>query len=348
MDFCNAKKASLWGEPLPRLRAVFKERGLPTYSADQIYHWAFRRGVFEWEKWTNISKKSKSLIQEKFNLFIPKVIKDTHARDHTRKFLVQMQDGQAVETVLIPAKNRMTLCLSSQVGCALGCVFCATGTMGLKRHLVSGEIVGQWMAVIQWIKSQGLQINWPTNLVYMGEGEPLHNFDQVKWATEVFMEDRGHSFSQRKITLSTSGLAPEIEKLAQFPPVNIALSLHATRNSLRSKLMPINKTYNLGRVLKAVQKIPLKAHRKITYEYLLIKDINDGPEDIKGLTQLLDRKNSKINLIPFNEFPGSPLKRPPEEKIHWFQSELLKCGLTCTVRIPRGQNISAACGQLRN
>ena len=188
-----------------------------------------------------------------------------------------------------------------------------------------------------------------TNIVYMGQGEPLHNFENMKKATLIFMSEKGLGLGQRRITLSTSGLVPAIEKLAEdFPPVNIALSLHSARNDVRTELMPINKVYDLERLFKAIKLIPLKAHRRITYEYLLIDGMNDSMEDVVALANLLNSKESKINLIPFNEFPGSKYKRPSEQKIMWFLDQMIKRGFTCTIRTTKGSDILAACGQLKS
>ena len=337
---------SLWGLPHDTLKTLLIEQGLSSFGADQIYHWAFKRDVFEKESWQNVSQGIKKYLAEGWDFFVPRIVWHKESGDGTRKFLIAMKDGLTVETVAIPGKNRLTLCLSSQVGCALGCRFCHTGKMGLKRHLQAGEIVGQFMAVSKWLGDKGEP--GPSNIVYMGQGEPLHNFEQVKWATEVFREVRGYGLSQRKITLSTSGLVPQIEKLWDFPPVNIAISLHAAHNNIRSELMPINKVYDLERLFKAIKKIPLKAHRRITYEYLLIKDLNDRREDLQGLAGLIPRKESKINLIPFNEYPESSFQRPSPDKIAWFQEELIKRGYICTVRTTKGDDILAACGQLNS
>jgi 23S rRNA (adenine2503-C2)-methyltransferase len=279
---------------------------------------------------------------------VPEVVWQGLSRDGTRKFLVKMEDGNTVESVSIPAKSRLTLCISSQVGCAIGCTFCHTGTQGLTRHLKAGEITGQFLAVTKWLKTNVHQEERLTNIVYMGQGEPLHNYENVKKATENFMCPQGIGLGQRKITLSTSGLVPQIKKLIDFPPVNIAISLHAAYNNVRTELMPINKVYDLERLFEAIKTIPLKAHRRITYEYLLIRDLNDGRRDVDALCELLTRKESKVNLIPFNEYPGSNYKRPSKEKIIWFMEELNSRGFTCTVRTTKGDDILAACGQLKS
>lgn len=339
---------SLFSLTLDDMRNYLSERGFAKFSADQIYNWLYKRFTLDMNEWSNVSKKARESMQVELLCEPPKVIWQGLSKDGTRKFLVRMSDGNTVETVAIQMKDWITLCISSQVGCAIGCKFCHTGTMGLKRNLSAGEIVGQYIAVNIWLRENVDPEARITNIVYMGQGEPLHNFDNVKTATQIFMDNKGLALSQRKITLSTSGLVPQIEKLWDFPPVNIAISLHAAHNNLRTELMPINKAYDLERLFEAIKKVPLKATRRITYEYILIKDFNDRIEDIRGLATLLKRKESKINIIPFNEYPGSDFKRPSDEKIVWFQEELLKRNLVCTVRTTKGDDILAACGQLKS
>ena len=300
------------------------------------------------EEWTNVSKKVKEYLAKSFDFTLPKIVWDGHSKDGTRKFLLAMKDEKTVECVVIDAPGRLTLCASSQVGCAIGCTFCHTGTMGLTRHLDSSEITGQYMAVSHWLHNNVSIDLRLTNLVYMGQGEPLHNFENVKIATHILMEPKGLGLGQRKITLSTSGMVPQIEKLADFPPVNIAISLHAAHDKVRTELMPINKVYDLRRLFAAISTIPLKSHRKITYEYILIKDLNDQMTDIEGLCELLKISESKINLIPFNEYPESAFKRPSDRTIKWFQDTLLQRGYVCTTRVTKGDDILAACGQLKS
>ena len=339
---------SLYSYPRQELKKILSDQGLSGFGADQIYNWAYKHGVFELEKWNNVSKKTRKFIFENYDFSIPRVIWQGLSQDGTRKFLIGFKDGKSVETVAIPAKDRLTLCISSQVGCAIGCTFCHTGTMGLTRHLEAGEIVGQFLAVTNWLKENVSEDSRLTNIVYMGQGEPLHNFEEVKKSAQIFTDDKGIGLGQRKITLSTSGLVPQIEKLWDFPPVNIAISLHAAHNNIRSELMPINQAYDLERLFKAIKSIPLKAYRRITYEYLLIADLNDRTEDVEGLCRLLDAKKSKINLIPFNEYPESNFRRPSDEKIKSFQNALIQKGYTCTVRTTKGTDILAACGQLKS
>ena len=345
----NIQKKSLFALTIDELREHLQSSGLAKFAADQVYNWLFKKYQFDMDKWTNVSSKVKANLEESFDTRLPKIVWNGLSTDGTRKFLVGMSDSNTVEAVAIPAKNnRLTLCVSSQIGCAIGCTFCHTGTMGLTRHLTSGEIVGQYVAVTKWLRENADEEARLSNIVYMGQGEPLHNFENVKQATKVFMQDQGIGLGQRKITLSTSGLVPQIEKLHDFPPVNIAISLHAAHNNIRTELMPINKAYDLERLFDAIKKIPLKAHRHITYEYLLIDGLNDRPEDIEGLCDLLDKKESKVNLIPFNEYPESKFKRPSNSKIEWFQGELMRNGYICTTRITKGDDILAACGQLKS
>ncbi len=342
------QKKSLYSYSLLDLRQFLEENDKSKFVADQIYNWIYRFYKFDPKDWLNVSQKIKDFITQECDLSLPKIIWNGKSTDGTRKFLLQMDDKTTVESVVIPAKNRLTLCLSSQVGCAIGCTFCHTGTMGLTRHLGAHEVVGQFLSVANWMiqeVSPDLKI---TNMVYMGQGEPLHNFENMKKATQVFMEDKGLAFGQRRITLSTSGLVPQIEKLNDFPPVNIAISLHAAHDDIRTELMPINKVYDLKRLFEAIKKIPLKAHRRITYEYLLIKDVNDRAQDIEALCTLINSRESKINLIPFNEYPDSKFRRPSDKVITWFQDQLYLKGYVCTVRATKGQDILAACGQLKS
>lgn len=342
------EKESLFSLTLPELRQELVDNGFAKFSADQIFNWLYKRWVMDMDQWSNVALKIRNFLKEKYNVTPPRVVWHGHSMDGTRKFLIAMSDNQTVEAVAIPARERLTLCVSSQVGCAIGCTFCHTGTMGLKRHLQAGEIVGQFVAVSLWLQQNVSPDERLTNIVFMGQGEPLHNFDNARRACANFMEEKGLSISQRKITLSTSGLVPQIEKLWDFPPVNIAISLHAAHNEIRTELMPINKAYDLSRLFDALKKVPLKAHRRITYEYILIADLNDRSEDIEALCNLLPIKESKVNLIPFNEYPESRFKRPSNSKITWFQEELLRRGYVCTIRTTKGDDILAACGQLKS
>ncbi len=342
-------KPSLFDLTHDDLKVVLKENGFSPFGATQIFDWVYRKWVFDPAEWSNVSKGAREYLAENYDMSLLKIVWNGLSKDGTRKFLVKMVDGQTVETVAIPARERLTLCVSSQVGCAVGCTFCHTATQGLKRHLKPGEVVGQYIAVQDWLNKNVSAEEKLTNIVYMGQGEPLHNYENMKKATQIFMQENGLALGQRRITLSTSGLVPAIEKLAtDFPTVNIAISLHSARNDVRTELMPINKVYDLDRLFKAIKQIPLKAHRRITYEYLLAADMNDTQEDVDALAKLLNPRESKINLIPFNEYPGSKYKRPAEQKIMWFLDQMIKKGFTCTIRTTKGTDILAACGQLKS
>ncbi len=342
-------KFSFYDFTMDDLKAHLKANGLTAFGAVQIYDWVYKKMEPNPENWSNVAKATREYFINNIDMSLPVVVWQGLSKDGTRKFLVKMTDGQTVETVAIPARERLTLCVSSQVGCAVGCTFCHTATQGLKRHLKTSEVVGQFMTVQKWLLENESADSKLTNIVYMGQGEPLHNYENMKKATIIFMAEKGIGFGQRRITLSTSGLVPAIEKLAlDFPTVNIALSLHSARNDVRTELMPINKVYDLERLFTAIKKIPLKAHRRITYEYLLADGVNDLPEDVEALSNLLVAKESKINIIPFNEYPGSKYKRPSEEKILWFMDQLIKKGYTVTVRTTKGSDILAACGQLKS
>jgi 23S rRNA (adenine2503-C2)-methyltransferase len=329
------------------LASFLVEQGYSKFSAAQIFDWLYNKKIVDLDSWTNISKKLREFLKENVSFYLPQVIWHGLSQDGTRKFLVKLEDGQTVETVAIAAKNRLTQCISSQVGCAIGCTFCHTGTQGFKRHLRVGEITGQFLSISIWLRENVHADEKLTNIVYMGQGEPLHNYENVKKATMNFLNEKGFGLGQRKITLSTSGLVPKIKMLGDFPPVNIAISLHSAIDDNRSELMPINKVYDLQRLFEAIKEIPLKAHRRITYEYLLIEEFNDRAEDVEALANLLKRSESKINLIPFNEYPGSKYKRPSVARILWFMDQLCKKGFTCTIRATKGDDILAACGQLK-
>ena len=345
----TANKKLIYSLTFEELVTYLESFGQKKFVAKQIFEWIYKKFEFETENWSNVSDKVKESLHNSFDFTMPKVVWNGVSTDGTRKFLVGFRDGRTVETVMIPAKSeRKTLCISSQVGCAIGCTFCHTGTMGLTRHLEAGEIVGQFLCVTKFLKDKVSPDQRLSNIVYMGQGEPLHNFEETKKSAIIFTDEKALGLSQRKVTLSTSGLVPQIKKLEDFPPINIAISLHAAHNEIRTELMPINKAYDLDRLLGAIKEIPLKAHRYITYEYLLIDKYNDRKEDVEALSRLLPKKVSKINLIPFNEYPESSFKRPSITRINWFRDELEKNGYTCTIRTTKGSDILAACGQLKS
>ncbi|MBT3983639.1 MAG: 23S rRNA (adenine(2503)-C(2))-methyltransferase RlmN [Bacteriovoracaceae bacterium] len=325
-----------------------KKMGMPSYLVNQIFDWIYCKRIFDIDQWSNISLTNREKLKSEFSFSIPKIVWNSTSKDGTTKFLIGFKDGHQVEMVIISSLKRRTLCLSSQVGCAIGCTFCHTGTQGLTRNLSTHEVVLQFLLASSWLKDDEGSESKISNIVYMGMGEPLHNFENMKMATKIFLDPKGLGLGQRRITLSTSGLVPQIEKLDEFPPVNIAISLHSANDEVRSELMPLNRAYDIKRLFQAIEKIPLKAFRRITYEYILIRDLNDSEEDIRALVSLLNKKESKVNIIPFNEFPGSRFKKPADALVEWFCESLNKRGLVATVRVTKGDDILAACGQLKS
>ena len=332
--------------PHNKLKEHLVTLGHKPFLADQMMDWVYRKLELNPEQWTNVSKAAKSSLPAQMRFNLPRILTVKESSDSTTKFLLGFEDGNSVETVLIPGPDRLTVCLSTQVGCAIGCTFCHTATQGLKRHLKPHEIVGQFMVAKKW--AQENRQTEVTNIVYMGQGEPLHNFENCKTSAEIFMDLKGFGMGQRKITLSTSGLIPQLKRFHEFPPINLAVSLHSAFDDKRTELMPINKNYALDELIETLYSIPLKAYRRITFEYLLIKDFNDTAEDALMLAKLLKRNTSKLNLIPFNEYPGSKYQRPSDEQIHHFRDLMINYGFTCTVRYSKGDDILAACGQLKS
>lgn len=341
-------KKNILGISLHDLEKIFVEQTFPKFAAKQVYDWIYRKFELDITKWSNISKKLKEYLYDNYTTNLPEISFVNKSQDGTEKFILKLNDGQTIESVLIPSSDRLTICISSQVGCAMNCIFCHTGKMGFIRNLDSAEIVGQYMALSKYLNTDDSCENRISNIVYMGQGEPFHNFENVKNSVSVFMEPLGLGIGQRKITVSTCGIISKIEMLDNFPPVNIAVSLHSPFDNIRTELMPINKSNPLKSLINAINKIDLKAHRFITYEYLMVKDLTDRQEDINELKRILNPKTSKINLIPFNSFPESPYQPPSEDKITWFKNKLLESGYVCTMRVSKGQDILAACGQLNS
>ncbi len=323
-------------ELLDFLSGMGKER----FRCDQLLRWIYKRGVTDLDQMTDLSKVMRTELAGKAYIsdWQPEAVETSI--DGTRKFLFRLADGSSVETVRIPMdKERSTLCISTQVGCAMQCAFCLTGTFGFKRHLTASEIVNQVCAVAK----EGT-IN---NVVLMGMGEPLHNLDNVVRALQILYAPAGMDYSSRKVTLSTCGLVPQMAELAQRVTVNLAVSLNATTDEVRDKLMPVNKRYPLAQLMEACRKFPLASHRRITFEYILIRDLNDSIADAKRMLKLLHGMRSKVNLIPFNEHEGSSYRCPDEETINAFQTYLLNHDVVAIRRASKGQDISAACGQLK-
>jgi 23S rRNA (adenine2503-C2)-methyltransferase len=295
-----------------------------------------------------ISKKIMALLAKNFTLDLPKIHTVSKSPDGTVKFLMEFSDGKSVETVLIPFHKRFTVCLSSQVGCAMKCSFCYTGTMGLSRHLKSSEIIGQYIVAANYLDTElGLKTMSP-NIVFMGQGEPLHNSTEVLKAINVFMEPLGLGMGPRQMTLSTAGYLPGIKKLNDFPKINIALSLHSPFNDIRKELIPINQHFPLEDIFEALDGLDLMKRQFIVYEYLLIDGLNDRVEDADELLKLLGERKSAINIIPFNPFPGSKYKRPSDARVEEFKEMLVERKLRTMIRTTKGSDILAACGQLKS
>ncbi|NWG03051.1 MAG: 23S rRNA (adenine(2503)-C(2))-methyltransferase RlmN [Syntrophaceae bacterium] len=318
--------------------------GKERYRSTQILRWLYQKGVESFEEMTNLSKKFRKELSQISYLSTLSPLYIEQARDGTKKFLFQLEDGNRIESVLIPDKTRLTLCLSTQVGCAFGCRFCLTGKMGWKRDLSTSEILNQILAVRKTLPEKRAI----TNIVLMGMGEPLANFENTLRAIELMHHPDAFKFSSRRVTLSTVGLLPELERLAkEHIAFRLAISLNASDEKTRSQLMPINRRYPLKMILEWCQNFPLKPRDRITFEYVMLDGKNDSAEDAKRLLKILKGIPSKVNLIPLNEAPEIPFKRPSEEKVRQFQEILMKGGLTAIIRASKGQEISAACGQLQ-
>jgi 23S rRNA (adenine2503-C2)-methyltransferase len=326
---------------LERFIASFgKER----YRSIQILRWLYQKGAHSIEEMTNLSKNFRRQLNEVCTISTLHPLMVEEAKDGTKKFLFQLEDGNRIESVLIPHKKRLTLCLSTQVGCALGCRFCLTGKKGWKRDLTVSEILNQILSVKETLAGR----NSITNVVLMGMGEPLANYENTLKAIELMLYPDAFKFSSRRITLSTAGLLPELERLSnEKKQFRLAVSLNASDEETRSHLMPINRRYPLEKILELCRSFPLRPRTRITFEYVLIEGINDSPQDAKRLIRILRGIPSKVNLIPLNEAPGIPFKRPLEEKVKRFQEILMEAGLTAIVRTSKGTEISAACGQLQ-
>jgi 23S rRNA (adenine2503-C2)-methyltransferase len=325
------------------LEAWLTANDIAPYRAGQIFKWIFSHQADQFTSMTNLGQEVREKLADHFIISRLKTEKIETSRDGSRKFLFGLADGNHIETVLIPEKEHCTLCISSQVGCAMGCRFCLTAAGGFVRHLTAGEIVSQVRDIKKYIGSQPL-----SNIVLMGMGEPLANYENVVQAIHILTDrDFGLEFSTRRVTLSTAGLVPELERLGEDVKVNLAVSLNATDNDTRSRLMPINRKYPMEMLLEACRQYPLPPRKRITFEYILIRDVNDSPEDARRLTKLLRPIRAKINLIPFNEHTESPFRRPDEKTVLAFQEILVQQHYTAIIRNSKGQDISAACGQLR-
>jgi 23S rRNA (adenine2503-C2)-methyltransferase len=319
-----------------------KELGLETYRADQIRQWLFKRMVSSFDEMTNISISVRELLKEKAFISSIGKVKTLVSEDTTEKYLFKLHDGHLIESVLIPEKDHFTLCISSQAGCAMGCTFCHTARQGLKRNLTPAEICEQIMET----KRSMTDPDRLTNIVFMGMGEPLANYDAVITAMNNMIDDKALNFSRRKVTISTSGLVPSIRKLGKDSPVNLAVSLNAGDDETRNLLMPVNRTYNLKSLIEACREFPLPNRRMITFEYILIKGVNDRDEDAIKVANLLRGVRAKINLIPLNPGPDPQMTAPSWDDMVRFQDILAEKKYTVIIRKSKGQDILAACGQL--
>lgn len=325
------------------LRAEVEAYGEKPYRAEQLFKWVFQKRAVDIDQMTDISKVFRERLKEEFCIKGNALIDVQTSSDGTRKFLSELEDGSRIESVLIAEPDRLTLCVSSQAGCALGCRFCMTGMTGFTRNLKLSELTGQVFTAFDLL-DEGEHI---TNVVLMGMGEPLANYDNVVNFTNVLTSNMGFNFSHNKVTLSTAGLVPAIEKLGLETNVNLAVSLNATTDEVRDKIMPVNKKYPLGRLTEALRAYPLKSRKYITIEYVLLKNVNDSLEDARRLVKLLRGIPCKVNLIPFNPFPGSKFERPEEQRVIAFHKIIKDAGFTVIVRSSKGAEIQAACGQLR-
>jgi len=369
-------RVDLIGLPRARITELFEAAGLDAKAAKlrakQVFHWLYHRGVMEFEAMTDIAKTMRPWLAERFVIGRPEIVLSQHSSDGTRKWLLKTADGHEFEMVFIPDADRGTLCVSSQVGCTLNCRFCHTGTMRLVRNLTPGEIVGQVMlardALGEWPRAGQADLSalgddlvddeggysadgrLLTNIVMMGMGEPLYNFDNVRDALKLVMDGDGLALSKRRITLSTSGVVPMMARAGEEIGVNLAVSLHATTKEVRDEIVPINRKYGLEELLQACADYPgLSNARRITFEYVMLKDKNDSDEDARELVRLIKQYKlpAKVNLIPFNPWPGAIYECSSPERIRRFSDIVFEAGISAPVRTPRGRDIDAACGQLK-
>src|SRR5689334_12834419 len=326
------------------LEALAESLGAPRYRGRQLARWIFTRGVMDLEAMTDLPRDFRTAVAAQASVELPEIERRTPSQDGSHKLVLRYADGARVQAVLMPDGDRLTHCVSTQVGCGFGCAFCYTGTMGLERNLSAGEIVAQVMVARQGL-APGARI---THVVYMGMGEPLANYSATVKSLRLLTDPHAFGFSPRRITISTVGLVSGIERLARESlKVNLAISLHATSNEIRDRIMPVNRGFAIEELLAACRRFPLPFRQRMTFEYVLLDGVNDAVEDARRLVRLLKGIRGKINLIPFNDWEGSGFARPPLPRILAFQAVLLEHGLTATIRWSKGEDIGAACGQLR-
>ena len=317
--------------------------GGPRYRGRQLATWVYQKGVMSLDAMTDLPKDFRKALAEVGEVQVPQVERVTPSQDGSQKLVIRMADGARVQSVLMPDEDRLTLCLSTQVGCGFGCAFCCTGTMGLDRNLSAGEIAGQFLAARPLVPAGGRI----THVVYMGMGEPLANYAATVQSIRILTDPQAIGLSPRRVTVSTVGLVSGIERLAREDlRVRLAISLHATTDEVRDRLMPVNKGFDLQALLDACRRFPLPMRQRMTFEYVLLDGVNDTPADARRLVRLLHGIRAKVNLIPFNAWDGAAFERPPLQRILAFQARLLEHGITATVRWSKGEDVGAACGQL--
>jgi 23S rRNA (adenine2503-C2)-methyltransferase len=325
------------------LERTFQDAGLPRYRARQVFRWLYVRGETDFGAMSDLGRELRASLAERFHVSTPELVREDRSTDGTRKFLLQLADGRRIESVYIPDTPKETFCISSQVGCAMDCDFCLTGKMGFVRNLTPAEITGQVRVLAA---ATGLH-GQPFNIVLMGMGEPLHNYDHVMTSVRILTDEHGFNLPARRITLSTVGVVPAMHRLATEPIMpNLAVSLHATTNPQRDRIVPINRKYRLEDVIDACRRFPLKRRNRITFEYVLLDGVNDTPDDARRLVTLLADVKAKVNLLPLNAAVGIPYERPSDERVNRFARILADRGVNVSVRKSRGRDIRAACGQL--
>ena len=345
-------RENIYNTSFAELKSFFIDLDEKAFRAEQLWNWLYVKGIDKLSGLNNISKNIINKINEQYYLSQFKVSRSLLSKDGTRKWLFKLEDGKEIETVYIPDKNRGTICVSSQVGCSLSCSFCHTGTMKFSRNLSTSEILGQVMYVKNFLKDWNNKTDKKkiTNIVFMGMGEPLLNYDNVIKSINVLTDQKGLAFSKRKVTLSTSGVVPKILDFKEDTDVNLAVSFHAAFDEIRDILVPINKKWPIANLLDALKEYSKKRmHKRITFEYIMLEGINDSIKDAKELVKLIKPYRAKINLIPFNPWPGSNYKASSPDQIKVFKKFILDEGkLVATVRLPRGDDVLAACGQLKS
>jgi 23S rRNA (adenine2503-C2)-methyltransferase len=348
-DTVTAPRTDIANLERPALEEALVARGHQRFRAHQIFQWIYRHGVTSLTDWaapstmSDVPRALREQLAAEFALTTPELVHRERSIDGTEKFLLRLADGQQIESVFIPDTPSMTFCISTQAGCAMACAFCLTGKMGLIRNLTAGEIVGQVRVLADTLAMREATFN----IVLMGMGEPLHNYDETMKALRILADEHGFAMSPRRITLSTVGLLPALERMAREPIMpNLAISLHAPTDATRGDLVPINKKYGVSDIIDACRRFPLKRRNRITFEYVLLAGVNDSPADARRLAKLLSGVKSKVNLIPLNAAPGIPFERPSDEAIDRFAGILADQHLIVSVRKSRGRDIRAACGQL--